>query len=74
MMIFLLFSREEKENQKLNFNCIFFFTAKIPKPPQSHRAGVSVLNAQGRQQNLAAVRGALSQFNQQGARMQGKMT
>merc|ERR1712223_940200 len=45
--------------------------AKIPKPPQSHRAGVSVLNAQGRQQNLAAVRGALSQFNQQGARMQG---
>ena len=48
------------------------FTAKIPKPPQSHRAGVSVLNAQGRQQNLAAVRGALTQFNQQGARMQGK--
>merc|ERR1711981_832512 len=46
--------------------------AKIPKPPQSHRAGVSVLNAQGRQQNLAAVRGALSQFNQQGARMQGR--
>ena len=46
--------------------------AKIPKPPQSHRAGVSVLNAQGRQQNLAAVRGALTQFNQQGARMQGR--
>merc|ERR1719220_2805424 len=46
--------------------------AKIPKPPQSHRAGVSVLNAQGRQQNLAAVRGALSQFMQHGARMQGR--
>ena len=42
--------------------------AKIPKPPTNSRgvAGVSLL-AQGRHhQNLAAVRGALTQFNQQG--------
>lgn len=44
--------------------------AKIPKPPTNSRgvAGVSLL-AQGRHhQNLAAVRGALTQFNQQGGR------
>ena len=51
--------------------------AKIPKPPVTHirgASGISVLNAQGRAQNLAAVRGALNQFNQQGLLQQGRLS